>query len=190
MEELRLIDANALKEEIINSGYALLTPQLMSTYIDNAQTVEQRQKGGEGMTINTDELIKYIKDKHCQGCVDNGQKLCGHCCEVEYALYEIYCFIEDKSNSAKEVTTKRIDNAPTVESEDNAIQYTKGYQDGFLEGKKLAERPQGEWFVNPHSMVMKCMNCGHEETAKDVGVVDKDKHFCYWCGADMRGKEK
>lgn len=37
-----------------------------------------------------------------------------------------------------------IDNAPTVESEDNAIQYTKGYQDGFLEGKKLAERPQGE----------------------------------------------
>ena len=47
-------------------------------------------------------------------------------------------------------------------------------------------RPQGEWFVNPHSMVMKCMNCGHEENAKDVGVVDKDKHFCYWCGADMR----
>ena len=55
------------------------------------------------MTIDTDELIKYIKEKHCQGCVDNGQKLCGHCCEVEYALHEIYCFIEDKTNSAKQV---------------------------------------------------------------------------------------
>ena len=74
-------------------------------------------------------------------------------------------------NCQKEVVLpikKPIDNAPTVE----------------------LERPKSEWFVNPHSMVMKCMNCGHEENAKDVGIVDKDKHFCYWCGADMRGEKK
>ena len=69
-------------------------------------------------------------------------------------------------------------------------EWAKGFHEGFKAGSMLAdtfnERPQGEWFVNPHSMVMKCMNCGHEENAKDVGVVDKDKHFCYWCGADMR----
>lgn len=34
-----------------------------------------------------------------------------------------------------------IDNAPTVD----AIQYTLGYQDGFLEGKKIYERPQGDF---------------------------------------------
>jgi len=33
-----------------------------------------------------------------------------------------------------------IDGVPTVD----AVQYTLGYQDGFLEGKKICERPQGD----------------------------------------------
>ena len=40
---------------------------------------------------------------------------------------------------------KVIDNAPTVDVPTaDAVQYTLGYQDGFLEGKKIFERPQGE----------------------------------------------
>lgn len=50
----------------------------------------------------------------------------------------------------REEIKAHIDNAPTVNPTfkpicDDAIQYTKGYQDGFLEGKKLAERPQDEF---------------------------------------------
>lgn len=62
----------------------------------------------------------------------------------------------------------------------------ENYNWGFERGKEEG-RTKGEWFVNPHSMVMKCIVCGHEETTKEVGVVNEDKHFCYWCGADMRG---
>lgn len=77
-----------------------------------------------------------------------------------------------------------IDNAPTVE-----YSFEKAFQKTVCEQRLYCpERPKGKWLVNPHSMVMKCMNCGHEENAKDVGIVDKDKHFCYWCGADMRGE--
>ena len=53
--------------------------------------------------------------------------------------------------------------------------------------KALEERPQGEWIIQPHSMIMRCSLCGHEENAKDVGTINPDKHFCSFCGADMRG---
>lgn len=80
-----------------------------------------------------------------------------------------------------------IDNAPTVESEDNAIQYTKGYQDGFLEGKKLAERPQGEggkWIIAE----VQCPNCFKYFEVDYYSAEELNK--CPNCGADMRGKEE
>lgn len=57
-------------------------------------------------------------------------------------------------------------------------------------GIPYEERPQGEWIIHPHSMIMKCSLCGHEENAKDVGTINLDKHFCSNCGADLRGGEK
>ena len=55
--------------------------------------------------------------------------------------------------------------------------------------KALKERPTGEWIIKPHSMIMRCSLCGNEETAKDIGIVDPNKHFCSNCGADMRKEE-
>ena len=51
----------------------------------------------------------------------------------------------------------------------------------------LEERPQGEWIIHPHSMIMRCSLCGNEETAEDNGIVDTNKHFCAHCGAKMKG---
>ena len=50
-------------------------------------------------------------------------------------------------------------------------------------------RPQGEWIIHPHSMIMRCSLCGNEENAKEVGTINPDKYFCSNCGADMRGEE-
>lgn len=73
--------------------------------------------------------------------------------------------------------------------------YKDGYKDGYEAGRKSCNEstdgktlalPHGKWIVHPHSMIMECSCCGHEETAKDVGTIDLDKHFCSFCGADMR----
>ena len=81
-----------------------------------------------------------------------------------------------------------IDNAPAVEpTENSAIQYSLGYQDGFLEGKKLNERPQGEWIeINERIGIgedniytsFKCPFCGYIDL--------HDNNYCVKCGADMR----
>jgi RNA polymerase subunit RPABC4/transcription elongation factor Spt4 len=76
-----------------------------------------------------------------------------------------------------------IDEVPTVD----AVQYTLGYQDGFLEGKKICERPQGEWIKHidnlfPEESTEECPFC-HEEQR----IVGNDDNFCPNCGADMRG---
>ena len=52
-------------------------------------------------------------------------------------------------------------------------------------GTPYEERPQGEWIIEPHSMIMRCSLCGNEETAKSVGTINADKHFCSNCGAKM-----
>lgn len=73
-----------------------------------------------------------------------------------------------------------------MENEDNAIQYTKGYQDGFLEGKKLAERPHGEWEDMSwfyHTPMYKCTRCNQ---ILEIGYYK----YCPYCGANMRGKEE
>ena len=55
--------------------------------------------------------------------------------------FENACIYGLPMNELYGAILKIIDNAPTVDS----VQYTLGYQDGFLEGKKICERPQGEW---------------------------------------------
>ena len=49
------------------------------------------------------------------------------------------------------------------------------------------ERLKGEWLIEPHSLIMKCSLCGSEENAKEIGKVNKDKHYCWNCGAQMIG---
>lgn len=46
---------------------------------------------------------------------------------------------------------------------------------------------QGEWIIQPHSMIMRCSLCENEETAEGIGIVDTNKHFCSNCGAEMKG---
>ena len=57
----------------------------------------------------------------------------------------------------------------------------------ILHNAITTDRPQGEWIVHQHSKIMKCSLCGKEENAKDVGTIDPDKHFCSFCGAEMKG---
>ena len=80
-------------------------------------------------------------------------------------------------------------------SESNAIQYSLGYQDGYKEGKKLADKPKGEWVDSNYteylngggSLLIKgwrCTKCGFFRRKK-YGL----SKFCEDCGADMRGGE-
>jgi len=91
---------------------------------------------------------------------------------------------------------KLIDNAPTVTDEIIATIYDKYMScDGQIHNDTANEiiklikenKPkQGEWIIQPHSMIMRCSLCENEETAKGIGIVDTNKHFCSNCGADMR----
>jgi len=66
-------------------------------------------------------------------------------------------------------------------AEHDATQYSTGYQDGFLEAKKLfTERPQGEWLENVFIGGYICNNCnaGYNTNPKSP--------FCPICGAWMK----
>ena len=69
-------------------------------------------------------------------------------------------------------------------TEQEAIRYTLGYQDGFLDAKKLFERPQGEWVVGgkgtTHYYI--CSKCEQSGDCSDA--------FCRYCGAEMKGEQK
>lgn len=70
------------------------------------------------------------------------------------------------------------------------ILFMTGYKEALdVAIKALEERPTGEWIIHPHSMIMQCSLCGNEETAKNIGIVDSDKHFCSNCGAKMKEAE-
>lgn len=99
-----------------------------------------------------------------------------------------------------------IDNSPTItktQAEDAAMQYSQGYNDGFMSAKELItkepERPKGKWIFNKgkFNSYFRCSNCGRFP-AKEVFVSEDDSmytdlsredayRFCFHCGADMRG---
>ena len=76
-----------------------------------------------------------------------------------------------KYNSGLDVFTTRrllelIDRAPTIEPNKDygAIQYSEGYNDGFMSAKELIikepERPKGEW-IDYNNTFYKCPDCGY-----------------------------
>ena len=89
---------------------------------------------------------------------------------------------------------KAIDNAPTVEPNKDygAIQYSIGYNDGFMSAKELItkepERPQGEW-----KLIRVADHCGiHDSFVCPFCNYEREyrkKNFCEECGADMRGEK-
>lgn len=95
-----------------------------------------------------------------------------------------------------------IDNEPTVEKmtaseqlENNAVQYTRGYQDGFQEAKQLYEKLElkGEWIQNEKTFedlsgsieTYTRSTCSVCNQANDWGEVP----YCPWCGARMEKKD-
>ena len=49
-----------------------------------------------------------------------------------------------------------------------------------------ADRPTGEWIDHQEDGYVECPFCGHATTCED----NKDElHFCFYCGADMRGED-
>ena len=89
-----------------------------------------------------------------------------------------------------------LDYAINMINSGDAVQYTLGYQDGFLEGKKICESPRGEW-IKEKSLegMFRCSVCGRrvEDLTDDLrihaGLEDSTiadiYPFCH-CGADMR----
>lgn len=87
-----------------------------------------------------------------------------------------------------------IDNAPAVEpsqnAEHDALQYSKGYQAGFLEAKKLHGETEGEWITvkyaredlnDPQKSKLDFVKCPFCET-----IHQGRHHFCSYCGARMK----
>ena len=74
-----------------------------------------------------------------------------------------------------------IDNAPTVSLPD----FKAGYKQAIIDGKTNFSRPQGEWIDYSDDGFVECSVCGCATTCDD----NKDElHFCWNCGADMRGE--
>ena len=65
-------------------------------------------------------------------------------------------------------------------NEELALQYTKGYQAGFLEAKKLHGETEGEWLDNVFIGGYVCNNCnaGYSSNPKSA--------FCPICGVKMK----
>lgn len=77
--------------------------------------------------------------------------------------------------------------------ENNAVQYTLGYKDGFLEAKKQFERPAGEWIAlklpiteEEGDIKIICSNCKDEFIGQnDLETWIKVYYYCPSCGAKM-----
>ena len=69
----------------------------------------------------------------------------------------------------------------------SAVDYNL-FLEGYKQGKKDFERPQGEWVkkVDDVGFISYiCSKCGFELELEDCS----DSYYCPNCGADMRGKE-
>ena len=84
---------------------------------------------------------------------------------------------------------KTIDNAPTVEQElyINAADYNV-YLEGYKQGKKDFERPQGEWIIDGHHI--RCNKCNEYICAQDREGCDIPNNYCPNCGAQMKGGDE
>lgn len=89
------------------------------------------------------------------------------------------------------IAVEDIDNAPTVEPKEvymSAKDYNI-YLEGYKQGKKDFERPQGEWIEHHDNSLTyhTCSICNNEPLeCNDYEYLSK---FCPNCGANMRGKE-
>lgn len=96
-------------------------------------------------------------------------------------------------NVGIETAIELLDNVPTVEPEEvylNGKDYNL-YLEGYKQGKKDFERPQGEWVEVPvkrdllyyNGIKYTCSVCGN-------GNCYGKPPYCMYCGADMRKGEE
>lgn len=172
MDDIRPIDANELKDSIVEnirelgdqcSPVMLTMFGLFSDIIENAPTIDTTEKYNDG----------YEKGyKHGYKDGQNSGRPQGDLIsrsELKKALEPIAKQMNDSLyGDGIYRALKEIDNAPTVE-----------------------ERPQGEWVRyrdNPHQPEhIKCSNCGQYWSIADH---DKTFDFCFKCGAEMRDSKE
>lgn len=84
-----------------------------------------------------------------------------------------------------------IQDIQTDNSEEMALQYAQGYNDGFMEGIKHNRPKSGEW-IRDGSMI-ECSMCGcrmpKELQGMTGAILDLQTEYCPNCGAKMEGKK-
>jgi hypothetical protein len=82
--------------------------------------------------------------------------------------------------------------ADKPQSDDSAIQYSIGYQDGFLSGREHGKILEGTWIQHQvdetHTPVpvVEC-SCCHNRKLLDMSpiIFESVNRYCGWCGAKM-----
>ena len=85
----------------------------------------------------------------------------------------------------------------TPTDEEMAMQYQRGYIDGFHEGKATFEPKAGHWIVKGQNLVDDfipighfCSECGKQALLNPYGTHTENlSNYCPYCGKDMRGDE-
>ena len=184
MSEVRPIDANELKDSIVEnirelgdqcSPVMLTMFGLFSDIIENAPTIDTSEKYNDG----------YEKGyKHGYKDGQNSGRPQGDLIsrsELKKALEPMAKQMNDSLyGDGIYRALKEIDNAPTV-----AKDYDTGYQDGLEDGLNDI-RPQGEWKLISMGLTYKyqCSLCGRTISTSPMFLVDYP--FCH-CGANMKG---
>ena len=120
------------------------------------------------------EALKKALKSNCKPelCHDYNTAWCEHCCP---------------HNDFEDL----IDNAPTVELTETEVQevlnkrcITAVANEYLIALHNKTERPKGEWKDHSDEGYVECPFCGSATTCDD----NKDElHYCWNCGADMRG---